>query len=163
MRLIHWPEGEKKISGKEAIDTLVKAMEDYKTEIIVILVGYEKEMERLAHKSWLGSRFPIHLHFPDYNSEELLEIAHLMVTERQYQLSVGAAEYLRHYLEEQLEAKQANFSNARLVRNIVEKAIRRQALRLVNRRLYSRDELMLLRREDVKQIAEEDEDNFWQT
>jgi stage V sporulation protein K len=156
--------GGEKDFGKEAIDTLVKAMEDYKTEIIVILAGYEKEMERfLRTNPGLRSRFPIHLHFPDYNSEELLEIAHLMVTERQYQLSVGAAEYLRHYLEEQLEAKQANFSNARLVRNIVEKAIRRQALRLVNRRLYSRDELMLLRREDVKQIAEEDEDNFWQT
>lgn len=157
--------GGEKDFGKEAIDTLVKAMEDHKTEIILILAGYEKEMERfLRTNPGLRSRFPIHLHFPDYNSEELLEIAHLMVKERQYQLSVGAAEYLNNYLQAQLETTRANFSNARLVRNLVEKAIRRQALRLVNRRLYSRDELMLLTREDVEQLGQEAEEfEFWQT
>ena len=151
--------------GKEAIDTLVKAMEDHKNEIILILAGYEGEMEKfLRTNPGLRSRFPIHLHFPDYSCDELIEIAQLMVRERQYRLSVGAAEYLRHYLQQQLDASRPNFSNARLVRNLIERAIRRQALRLVDRRIYTRDDLIMLLREDFIQPEEEEAIvHIWQT
>ncbi|MCR3920992.1 MAG: AAA family ATPase [Firmicutes bacterium] len=156
--------GGEKDFGKEAIDTLVKSMEDHKNELILILAGYEKEMEKfLRTNPGLRSRFPIHLQFTDYTCEELLEIAQLMVREREYQISVGAAEHLHSYLQAQLDTKSANFSNARLVRNLIEKAIRCQALRLVKRRLYSRDELMMLIREDFEQLGQEDVDfKFWQ-
>lgn len=154
--------GGEKDFGKEAIDTLVKAMEDHKNELILILAGYEKEMEKfLRTNPGLRSRFPIHLQFPDYTTDELLEIAVRMVQERQYQFTAGSLDYLRRYLQEQIDAGKANFSNARLVRNLIERAIRRQALRLVDRQLYSRDELMMLLREDFGQpAAEEAEPEF---
>ena len=67
--------GGEKDFGKEAIDTLVKAMEDHKNEIILILAGYQREMEYfLRTNPGLRSRFPIQIHFPDYSSEELLEV-----------------------------------------------------------------------------------------
>jgi stage V sporulation protein K len=69
---------------------------------------------------------------------------------------VGAAEYLRQYLQQQLEEGRPNFSNARLVRNLIERAIRRQALRLVDRRIYTRDDLIMLLREDFV-LPEEEE------
>lgn len=151
--------GGEKDFGKEAIDTLVKAMEDHKNELILILAGYEKEMERFIRTNpGLRSRFPIHLHFPDYTSHELLEIALLMLRERQYQLTAGATEALRRYLQEQTEKNSANFSNARLVRNLIEKAIRKQALRLVDRRIYSKDELMQIQREDMDLTNEGESD-----
>ncbi|NLZ94114.1 MAG: AAA family ATPase [Firmicutes bacterium] len=156
--------GGEKDFGKEAIDTLVKAMEDHKNDIILILAGYEREMEKfLRTNPGLRSRFPIHLQFPDYSCEELLEIAHKMVAERQYKLTIGAAEFLGEYLQEQLESNKTNFSNARLVRNLIEKAIRRQALRLVNRHIYSREELIMLTREDFSQLDEEESEfKLWQ-
>ena len=156
--------GGEKDFGKEAIDTLVKAMEDHKNEVVLILAGYEKEMEKfLRTNPGLRSRFPIHLQFSDYGCEELMSIAHLMVREREYQLSVGAAENLNHFLQGQLENNRTNFSNARLVRNLIEKAIRRQALRLVDRRIYGRDDLIMLLREDFEKLDQEDtEYHFWQ-
>ena len=153
--------GGEKDFGKEAIDTLVKAMEDHKKEIILILAGYQREMEYfLRTNPGLRSRFPIQIHFPDYSSEELLEIAQLMLDERQYSLSVGAAEYLRSYLKSRTTDKIANFSNARLVRNLIEKAIRRQAVRLVNRNIYSRNDLMVLLREDFLPPAGSGEEHY---
>lgn len=152
--------GGEKDFGKEAIDSLVKAMEDHKSELILILAGYEREMEKfLRTNPGLRSRFPIHLDFPDYTCEELLEIAAMMVQERQYQLTAGALDSLRRYLQEEIEKKRVNFSNARLVRNLIERGIRRQALRLVDRRIYSRDELMMIHREDL--IFKDDDDTCW--
>jgi stage V sporulation protein K len=150
--------GGEKDFGKEAIDTLVKAMEDHKNDFILILAGYEKEMEKfLRTNPGLRSRFPIHLDFPDYSCEELTDIALMMVRERQYQLSAGAVDGLRRYLRRETGGGSVNFSNARLVRNLIERGIRRQALRLVDRPIYSRDELMLLQREDLLPQADEEE------
>ncbi|MCW3490713.1 AAA family ATPase [Dethiobacter alkaliphilus] len=152
--------GGNKDFGKEAIDTLVKAMEDNKNELILILAGYEQEMEKfLRTNPGLRSRFPIHLNFPDYSCNELLDIALMMVKERQYQLTAGALDYLRRHLQEQIDKNTANFSNARLVRNLIERAIRRQALRLVDKRIYGRDELMQIMREDL--MAPQNEVNVW--
>lgn len=142
--------GGEKDFGKEAIDTLVKAMEDHKNEFVLILAGYGKEMEKfLRSNPGLRSRFPIHLDFPDYTNEELIEIAGVMLLEREYYLSPGAEESLNQYLKSQISNGRANFSNARLVRNLLERAIRRQALRIVGRPIYSREELMKITREDL--------------
>jgi stage V sporulation protein K len=152
--------GGEKDFGKEAIDTLVKAMEDHKDELILILAGYEKEMEKfLRTNPGLRSRFPIHLNFPDYSCDELEQIALKMVQERQYQLTAGALDSLRRYLQDEIDANRSNFSNARLVRNLVERGIRRQALRLVDRRIYGRDELMMLQREDL--LINENDNSTW--
>ena len=141
--------GGQKDFGKEAIDTMVKAMEDYKTEFVLILAGYPREMAHfLSVNPGLKSRFPIHLDFPDYCQEELLEIAELMLKNRQYRMSEEARLFLKGVLNEKDRRK--NFSNARFVRNLIEQSIRRQALRLVKKNETTREELMLIAREDIR-------------
>jgi len=141
--------GGQKDFGKEAIDTMVKAMEDYKTEFVLILAGYPREMAHfLSVNPGLKSRFPIHLDFPDYCQEELLEIAELMLKNRQYRMSEEATLFLKGVLYEKDRRK--NFSNARFVRNLIEQSIRRQALRLVKKKETTREELMLIAREDIR-------------
>ncbi len=143
--------------GKEAIDTLVKAMEDYKNELIVILAGYKKEMELfMLSNPGLKSRFPVQITFKDYSKIELMQIAEQMAREKEYLLDNGSKQLLLHYLNEE-NLRSLNFSNARLVRNIIESAIRKQALRLMNYNVeVSRVELMNLNREDFV-IDKEDE------
>jgi stage V sporulation protein K len=140
--------------GKEAIDTLVKAMEDHKTDFLLILAGYPLEMAGfISANPGLLSRFPIHLAFPDYSAQELLMIADLMVKERQYRFTDDAREQLARFLERQRPLWHQNAGNARLIRNLVERAIRRQAVRLVQRGGNpTRDELMLLTWADLEEV-----------
>ncbi|MDI3279954.1 MAG: AAA family ATPase [Bacillota bacterium] len=144
--------GGEKDFGKEAIDTLVKAMEDHRNELVLILAGYTSEMERfLRVNPGLLSRFPIHLDFPDYTIAELMQIAELMVRRRQYRLEPEARVKLQELLWEVFRRRDQSFGNARLVRNIIERAIRLQALRLVKRGgAVDRQELMALRAEDLR-------------
>lgn len=147
--------GGEKDFGKEAIDVLVKAMEDYKENVILILAGYRDEMIYfLKCNPGLRSRFPIHIDFPDYSIWELLEIAGLMVEKRQYILETAAREALREKLELKTGPGNEYSGNARLVRNIIERAIRRQAVRLVNKLETSREELMLIKRVDIDEPSE---------
>ncbi|WP_124727477.1 AAA family ATPase [Staphylospora marina] len=136
--------------GKEAIDTLVKAMEDHKNDFILILAGYPEEMEWfLRLNPGLPSRFPVHLKFQDFTLEELLDIADRMVSARQYRLSLAARERLRRHLEEEMRRRDSHSGNARHVRNLVEQAIRQHAMRVIRMKNPDRDELMTLRGEDV--------------
>ena len=83
--------GGEKDFGKEAIDTLVKAMEDKKDQLVLILAGYRREMELfLQTNPGLRSRFPIQIDFPDYKTAELIQIADLMLKQREYRLTEGA-------------------------------------------------------------------------
>ncbi|MGI6166299.1 MAG: AAA family ATPase [Limnochordia bacterium] len=134
--------------GKEAIDTLVKAMEDHKSELILILAGYRDEMDRFMRTNpGLRSRFPLHIQFPDYTPAELMEIAQLMLKEREYILSDSAKTRLWTFAEE--INKQQTSGNARAVRNLIEGAIRRQAVRLVKQESITREDLMLITVEDL--------------
>lgn len=145
--------GGEKDFGKEAIDALVKSMEDHKDQFVVILAGYRDEMDFfLMTNPGLRSRFPIQIEFPDYTSEELLRIAHHMCEQRQYRLSPGAARRLLRILEQNADGN-PYLGNARFVRNVIERAIRRQALRLVSRPKLTRDELMILEAIDVWEAA----------
>lgn len=140
--------GGEKDFGKEAIDTLVKSMEDHKDEFVVILAGYRDEMDWfLKSNPGLQSRFPIQIDFPDYADNELLAIAELMCARRQYKLSAGAR---RRLLNALARSNRTPFDgNARFIRNVLERAMRRQALRLVRKRRLTRDELMTLEATDV--------------
>ncbi|HHX86598.1 MAG TPA: AAA family ATPase, partial [Firmicutes bacterium] len=136
--------------GKEAIDVLVKGMEDYRNEFILVLAGYRLEMAQfITLNPGLSSRFPIQIDFPDYSVNELLAIADMMATERHYRLSPAARSNLKRYLVNNLYYHQPHFSNARLVRNILEKSLRRQALRLNSRQTLSREDLMTIETEDL--------------
>jgi len=135
--------------GKEAIDSLVKAMEDNKDNLILILAGYKDEMDYfIATNPGLKSRFPIKIEFKDYSVNELIKIAQIMVEKRQYKLSPDARRKIISILEKRIESRDYRMGNARLVRNIVEKAIRKQAVRLVNKKDISREDLITLKGED---------------
>ncbi|MDP4125961.1 MAG: AAA family ATPase [Bacillota bacterium] len=134
--------GGEKDFGKEAIDALVKAMEDNKDNLVLILAGYRQEMEWfLQTNPGLRSRFPIHIDFPDYTLDELLSIGNLMLKSRQYELTPEAQAALRFHLQNLLNTH-PYAGNARLVRNLVEKTVRKQAVRLFQKPSSSREELM---------------------
>lgn len=142
--------GGEKDFGKEAIDALVKAMEDHKQEFVLILAGYTDEMEFfLQSNPGLRSRFPLHIDFPDYNANELLAIAELMLDERQYRLTERARRRLALLIQKGLRTETYSFGNARTVRNWIELAIRRQAVRLVQKPgEMTRNDLLYIEAED---------------
>ena len=147
--------GGEKDFGKETIDTLVKGIEDQKDRMVLILAGYRDEMDWFIEMNpGLRSRIPIIINFPDYNINELLCIGDLMLEQRQYRLSPGANEEMKIVLEKEMKSHRHS-GNARLVRNIVERAIRCQAVRLVKMpaKEVGREELMFIKRDDIK-IAE---------
>jgi len=143
--------GGEKDFGKEAIDTLVKAMEDHKDNLIVILAGYKDEMDRfLQINPGLRSRFPIKMEFNDYTTEELMRIAKLMAEKRQYKFSLEAYNKLENILLACMNGPNYDkMGNARLVRNIIEKSIRRQAVRLMGQKRITREDLLYLKPEDI--------------
>ncbi|WP_277998979.1 AAA family ATPase [Moorella sulfitireducens] len=142
--------GGEKDFGREAIDVLVKGMEDYRDNLILILAGYKEEMDYfLETNPGLRSRFPIQLDFPDYSITELMAIARLMLAEKQYILTPGAAEELEKILRREILFGHRYNGNARMVRNIIERAMRRQALRLVKKKNLTRQDLISIEREDL--------------
>jgi stage V sporulation protein K len=148
--------GGQKDFGKESIDVLVKAMEDYRDNLVLILAGYKDEMDNfLKTNPGLRSRFPIHIDFPDYSISELISIAKLMVKNRDYVLTNGAIERLRAILENSTYKNQDKLGNARLVRNLIERAIRRQAVRLISKKNVLRDDLLMLTEQDFEGVEEE--------
>lgn len=142
--------GGNKDFGKEAIDVLVKGMEDYRHDFVLILAGYPREMDYFMRiNPGLSSRFPIQLTFPNYSIKELLDIAILMATERHYRFSPEAKSALRAYLAKELQQNPHNFSNARLIRNLLERSIRRQAVRLSNLGVPTREDLITISAADL--------------
>ncbi len=147
--------GGEKDFGKEAIDSMVASMENNKDNLIIILAGYQDEMNYfLETNPGLRSRFPIHITFPDYTLDELMEIADLMLKQRQYVLAPLAREELYKILQNQTR-KHEHSGNARLVRNLIERAMRHQAVRLVGRKNITRDDLMTINKEDLTEALEE--------
>ncbi|OUB88490.1 stage V sporulation protein K [Bacillus thuringiensis serovar medellin] len=115
--------------GKESIDTLVKAMEDNRNNLVVILAGYTDEMEQLLNtNSGLRSRIANNVIFEDYNINELIEIAQCMLQEKNYKLEEGLLPHLANVLESKQLKGKTDIGNARMVRNIIELAIRKHAV-----------------------------------
>lgn len=136
--------------GREAIDTLVKGMEDQRKNFILILAGYENEMERfLRSNPGLPSRFPIQIHFPDYSLEELLQIASIMCEQRQYKMAPSCIMKFRKMIQSEMSHSIHAFSNGRYVRNVIEKTIRNHAMRMIKQPVASKDDLMTLKAEDL--------------
>ena len=124
--------GEQDSFGLEAIDTLVKGMEDHRDELVVILAGYTREMETfLTANSGLASRFPNRIEFPDYTAEELLQITHVQAKNKGYRLAESCTQPLLGYYARWQEADARTAGNGRLARNTLEKAIFHQSRRLV--------------------------------
>ncbi len=124
--------GEQDSFGLEAIDTLVKGMEDHRDELVVILAGYTREMETfLTANSGLASRFPNRIEFPDYTAVELLQITQVLAKNKGYTLAEACTEPLLGYYARWQEADARTAGNGRLARNTLEKAIFHQSRRLV--------------------------------
>ena len=124
--------GEQDSFGLEAIDTLVKGMEDHRDELVVILAGYTREMETfLTANSGLASRFPNRIEFPDYTAVELLQITQVLAKNKGYTLAEACTEPLLSYYARWQESDARTAGNGRLARNTLEKAIFHQSRRLV--------------------------------
>ena len=124
--------GEQDSFGLEAIDTLVKGMEDHRDELVVILAGYTKEMETfLTANSGLASRFPNKIEFPDYTADELLDITMVLAKGKGYRLAESCTFPLLGYYKRRQALDSRTAGNGRLARNTLEKAIFNQSRRLV--------------------------------
>ena len=137
--------------GREAIDTLVKLMDDYRDRIVVILAGYSEDMDQfLSVNPGLKSRFPNIIEFPDYTAEQLMQISELFFKEKGYELSQKAKVKLEAILSE--ARKDAQFGNGRYVRNVFEKAVNNQALRLSNDANLTKEQLITITDEDIERV-----------
>ena len=135
--------------GQEAIDTILKAMEDNREDFIVIVAGYPKLMDDFLHSNpGLESRFNKHLNFEDYNPQELFDIFVSMEEGSSLKLDKKAEECLKGHFEDVYKCRGDNFANGRYVRNIFEKVLSNQANRLVNIEDISDDDLNTLTIED---------------
>lgn len=148
--------------GREALDTLIKLVEDYRSDLVVILAGYNKEMTKLVETNpGLRSRFPTVIEFEDYSPTELMEIAEQMLLQDVLMLSMEAQERLRNILLELSQVKSGKpgkkddreNGNGRTVRNILEQAKRAQAVRLQEGSVKrSQEELCMLVPEDFQGV-----------
>lgn len=135
--------------GKEAVDTLVKLIEDFREDIIVILVGYDKEMkEFLNTNSGLRSRFPLNVNFKDYEVSELLQIGKLMIKSKGFVLAGNSEDELEDAIRKEKQKSGLQSGNGRMVRNIIEKAIREQSSRIAGMDIVDKDSAILLTEED---------------
>ena len=135
--------------GQEAIEILLQVMENQRNDIVVILAGYRDRMDQFfSSNPGMGSRIAHHIDFPDYDLDELLAIAGIMLDRQRYAFSSDAAPAFRELLSRRMT--QARFANARSVRNALERARLRQANRLISDgRLATRDDLMRIEAEDI--------------
>lgn len=138
--------------GKEAIDTLVKLIEDFRGEIVVILAGYKKEMnEFLKINSGLQSRFPLKIDFPDYSEEELYKIALKMIDDKGFLLADGTSPLIKEQISVLHKLSNAHSGNGRMVRNFVEDLMRRQSGRIAINDVKA-EEMNLIIPEDLEAI-----------
>ena len=136
--------------GTEAIETLLKMMEDYRDQLVVIVAGYESEMNAfINHNPGLASRFNRYIRFPDYTTEELLTIFTKLCREHSYDVDEEINHLLRPIFAQEIQSKMQRFSNARYVRNLFERVIETQAYRLVNSGNTSNSSLQRILPEDI--------------
>lgn len=137
--------------GREAIDTLVKLMDDYRDRLVVILAGYTADMERfLQTNPGLKSRFPNVVEFPDYSTAELMEIARGFYRRGGYQLSGTAEARLETVLDH--ARRRPDFGNGRYVRNVYERSLNNQALRLSSDADLSYEDVTIIEAADIEEV-----------
>jgi stage V sporulation protein K len=144
------PETAGKDFGQEAIDTLLKRMEDHRDRLVVIVAGYSEEMSRFIHANpGLQSRFNKYFNFTDYQPSELLQIFEKICIQEHFRITGRAKQKLLQKFIFLYAKKGKNFGNGRLVRNIFDEIIQRQANRLVKLREFNRETMMTITWEDI--------------
>lgn len=137
--------------GHEAIETILKVMEDERDELVVIAAGYPEPMERfISSNPGLESRFGKYFHFEDYNGAQLYEIFLSQCKKNQYEPDAAASVYAQKLFEALYEDRDENFGNARNVRNIFEKAVARHSDRVASMEAPTREDLLTFIEADLK-------------
>ncbi len=140
--------------GQEAVDTLLKDMEDHREDLIVIVAGYTDLMQEFLNSNpGLRSRFNRFLYFEDYTAEEEIEILKSQCRKQEYTLSEGALQEAEAFFRDRCANKPADYANARDVRNYLEKAMVNQAVRVLKNPSVSKEMLATLEREDLEGIT----------
>ena len=142
--------------GKEAIDTLMKRMEDDRGKFVVIVAGYQDKMEQfLMMNAGLASRFTYKLHIEDYTQEELLAIFKKMAEKEQYTLSPAAEFKALDVINQMLEVKDETFGNAREIRNLLDETVQQLSIRVSNMppETVTKETYQLILPEDIKDKA----------
>lgn len=137
--------------GSEAIDTLVKMMEDHRDDLVIIVAGYTEEMKRfLKSNTGLYSRFNKFISFSDYSEEELLSILDFMAEGAGFCLTDGAREKIRRMLLAMSDVSKKEFGNARGIRNLFERLVSSQANRIIRYSAQSIKDITVITEEDVE-------------
>ncbi|MBQ3275693.1 MAG: AAA family ATPase [Oscillospiraceae bacterium] len=135
--------------GREAIETLLKAMEDHRDDLVVIVAGYDEPMEKFINSNpGLQSRFNKYMYFPDYNGEELMAMFRINCKKNGYAMDAEAEEYAQAFFNDLYENRDDNFGNGRDVRNRFEDVVSRQADRLAAMDNPTKDDLMTIIKQD---------------
>lgn len=143
-------QGGKEDYGAEAIATLLKRMEDNRDRLVVILAGYNDEMQQFIDSNpGLQSRFNRYINFPDYDADELAQIFRLLLSKNDFVLTNDGEEKLMQKLTAAVQSKTKNFGNARYVRNLFEKTLENQAVRLSAQPRISHTDLITIQAEDI--------------
>ena len=142
--------------GREAIEVLLKGMEDHRDDLIVIVAGYTELMWNFIHANpGLESRFNKYFYFEDYNGDQLMEIFRSMCERNGYTMDEATAQAAAEAFREMYEKRDENFGNARDVRNVFETAVARQANRLAGIEAPRKEDLMALTLADLDLEREE--------
>jgi probable Rubsico expression protein CbbX len=157
---LYRPENERDY-GQEAIEILLQVMETEREDLVVVLAGYRDRMETFFRSNpGMGSRVAHHIHFPDFDVEELMAIAALMLEQQKYELTPAAETALREYIVRRVD--RPRFAYGRSIRNAIDRARMRQASRLYDRRdALGRSDLVRIEAEDIlasSVFAQEDGD-----
>ena len=136
--------------GQEAIDTIIKAMEDHRDELVVIVAGYYEPMQKFINSNpGLRSRFNKYICFPDYSADELMDIFKGMIEKYDYTISEDVLTVVASKIYSMKDDTKENFANARSIRNLFERIITRQAIRISGIDSPTKDELLEIRIEDL--------------
>ena len=143
--------------GREAIETILKAMEDHRDDLIVIVAGYTGPMEKFIHSNpGLESRFNKYFFFPDYNGEQLMEMFRIRCKKNGYTMSEETEKAAVEMFTQLYEERTENFGNGRDVRNVFEDMVVRQANRVAKLAEPSKEDLMAVLSEDLEDAEEEE-------
>ena len=138
-------------NGQEAIDELLKYMEDYRDRLIVIVAGYEKNMhDFVAANAGLASRFKRNIIFENYNDLELYQIFYKMCRENNYMIANDASGPIQNACKKVIEITGERYSNARDVRRFFEGCVQTQSVRLSQMKTKTKLDLMMIKKEDVE-------------
>ncbi len=149
------PENADKDFGQEAIDTILKAMEDHRDDFVVIVAGYATLMPRFIDSNpGLKSRFNKYLYFEDYNGDQLFEIFQGRVKRNDYRLDEAAEAAVKDHLQELYEDRDGSFGNARDVRNLFEKIVAAQADRVAGLESPTDEDISTITVEDLKDLMD---------